>query len=77
MSTPTRMPTYFIPHGAGPCFFMDWNPPTTWHRMRDFLMGIADTLPSRPTAIVMVLWVWCHCTTTGTQASEVAYTVNP
>ena len=23
----TRMPTVFIPHGGGPCFFMDWNPP--------------------------------------------------
>ena len=21
-----RMPTFFISHGAGPCFFMDWNP---------------------------------------------------
>ena len=58
MSTPSRMPTYFIPHGAGPCFFMDWSPPTTWHRMRDFLMGIAATLPARPTAIVMVSAHW-------------------
>lgn len=25
-----RLPTVFIPHGAGPCFFMDWTrgPPT-------------------------------------------------
>ena len=22
--TTTRMPTWFIPHGGGPCFFMDW-----------------------------------------------------
>ncbi len=28
MDTKTRMPTLFVPHGAGPCFFMDWNPPT-------------------------------------------------
>jgi hypothetical protein len=21
-----KMPTWFIPHGGGPCFFMDWNP---------------------------------------------------
>ena len=58
MSAATRMPTCFIPHGAGPCFFMDWNPPTTWHRMRDFLMGMADALPARPTAIVMVSGHW-------------------
>ncbi len=31
----TRMPTYFIPHGGGPCFFMDPFPGTpvdTWDR---------------------------------------------
>ena len=25
-----RMPAFYIPHGAGPCFFMDWNPPDAW-----------------------------------------------
>lgn len=58
MSTPTLMPTLFIPHGAGPCFFMDWNPPDTWDRMREFLLGIAETLPARPSAIVMVSAHW-------------------
>lgn len=51
-------PTIFIPHGAGPCFFMDWNPPTAWHRMRDFLLGVAATLPERPKAILMVSAHW-------------------
>lgn len=54
----TRMPTYFIPHGAGPCFFMDWNPADTWNDMAAFLKGIGATLPSRPTAIVMVSAHW-------------------
>src|SRR3546814_13467270 len=48
-----RMPSFFIPHGAGPCFFMDWNPPGTWHRMAGFLKGVAETLPARPRAIVL------------------------
>ena len=27
----SRLPTLFIPHGGGPCFFrMDWDPPDTW-----------------------------------------------
>lgn len=52
------MPTYFIPHGAGPCFFMDWNPPHTWDAMAAFLKSIASQLPERPRAIVMVSAHW-------------------
>ncbi|MGB6102828.1 MAG: class III extradiol ring-cleavage dioxygenase [Pusillimonas sp.] len=54
----TRMPVLYIPHGAGPCFFMDWNPADTWNSMADFLKGIANTLPARPRAIVMVSGHW-------------------
>jgi hypothetical protein len=39
-----RMPTFFIPHGGGPCFFMEWNPPDIWDGMEAFLRGIAATL---------------------------------
>ena len=53
-----RMPTFFIPHGAGPCFFMDWNPADTWDRMAAFLKGIAATLPEKPRAIVLVSGHW-------------------
>ena len=53
-----RMPVLFIPHGAGPCFFMDWSPANTWTQMRSFLEGIAETLPARPTAIVSVSAHW-------------------
>lgn len=56
MATP--MPTLFIPHGAGPCFFMDWNPADTWDGMAAFLRGLAATLPRRPKAIVMVSAHW-------------------
>lgn len=53
-----RMPVFFIPHGAGPCFFMDWNPADTWTRMAGFLKGVAGTLPARPKAIVLVSGHW-------------------
>ncbi len=53
-----RMPTWFVPHGGGPCFFMDWNPPHAWNRMGDFLKGLASTLPHRPKAILMVSAHW-------------------
>ena len=53
-----RMPTWFVPHGGGPCFFMDWNPPHAWNRMGDFLKGLASTLPQCPKAILMVSAHW-------------------
>ncbi len=53
-----RMPVLFVPHGAGPCFFMDWNPPDAWDGLAAYLKGIAATLPVRPRAIVLVSGHW-------------------
>lgn len=55
---PVKMPTWFIPHGAGPCFFMDWSPPDTWSAMEDFLRKLPNTLPERPRGIVMISAHW-------------------
>ena len=70
-----RQPTLFIPHGAGPCFFMDWNPPTAWNRMAEYLRGLADTLPERPRAIVMVSahWLETDFRVTGAARPELIY----
>lgn len=56
--TKARMPAWFLPHGAGPCFFMDWQPAHAWDRMAGFLKGAAATLPRRPHAIVVVSAHW-------------------
>lgn len=53
-----KQPAIFIPHGAGPCFFMDWNPADAWNKMAAFLKGIAATLPEQPKAILMVSAHW-------------------
>lgn len=57
-----RMPTYFIPHGGGPCFFMDWTvmggPADTWDKTGAFLRGLLATLPERPTGIVVISGHW-------------------
>ena len=58
MPPTVRQPTLFIPHGAGPCFFMDWNPPHTWDRMAEFLRAIPASLPARPKAIALVTAHW-------------------
>lgn len=70
-----RMPTWFIPHGAGPCFFMDWNPPDEWHRMAAFLKNLAATLPRMPKAIVMVSahWLKPHVAVTSGAQPELIY----
>jgi aromatic ring-opening dioxygenase catalytic subunit (LigB family) len=53
-----QMPTWFIPHGGGPCFFMYWNPPDAWNKMADFLKNLSKTLPTQPRAILMVSAHW-------------------
>lgn len=54
----TAQPVLFIPHGAGPCFFMDWNPADAWDGMAGFLESLAASLPERPRAILMVSAHW-------------------
>lgn len=54
------MPTLFIPHGGGPCFFMEWTmgPANTWERMRAWLEALPATLPEVPKAILVVSGHW-------------------
>ena len=53
---PPELPSVFIPHGGGPCFFMDWTmgPPDTWDRLAQFLRSFSDRLGVRPDNIVVV-----------------------
>ncbi len=39
---PAALPSLYIPHGGGPCFFMEWTmgPPDTWVRMRAALEAL-------------------------------------
>jgi aromatic ring-opening dioxygenase catalytic subunit (LigB family) len=53
-----RLPTLFIPHGAGPCFFMAWDPPDTWDRHRAFLEQLPAQLPERPKALLVISAHW-------------------
>ncbi len=55
-----RMPTFYIPHGGGPCFFMDWTlgPADTWERMASWLRGFPASLPARPAAILVISAHW-------------------
>src|SRR4051812_43217377 len=54
------LPTLFIPHGAGPCFFMEWTRgrPDEWDRTAAWLKGLVAGLPERPKAILVVSGHW-------------------
>jgi aromatic ring-opening dioxygenase catalytic subunit (LigB family) len=56
----TTLPTFFIPHGGGPCFFMEWTrgPTDTWHKTAAWLRSLASTLPERPKAILVISGHW-------------------
>ena len=63
-----RLPTFYLPHGGGPCFFMDntRGPADMWAPMAAFLRGLIATLPEKPRAVVVVSGHW----------EEAAFTVN-
>jgi aromatic ring-opening dioxygenase catalytic subunit (LigB family) len=56
----TRQPAIFLPHGGGPCFFMDWTwgPADTWTPTQRFLEGLAASLPAPPKAMVVISGHW-------------------
>jgi len=67
-----RQPTIFIPHGGGPCFFMDWTwgPADTWLKTQRFLEGLAATLPSAPKAILVISGHWEEPAFTASTAAQ-------
>jgi len=55
-----RLPTFYIPHGGGPCFFMEWpyasaNP---WTRLASWLSNLAASLDGKPRAVLVVSGHW-------------------
>jgi aromatic ring-opening dioxygenase catalytic subunit (LigB family) len=56
-----RLPTLYIPHGGGPCFFME--PPAglprdLWDGMAGYLRGISDDVGARPQAVLVISGHW-------------------
>ena len=52
-----RQPTFFIPHGGGPCFFMP-DPANRWGGMAAFLRSLPTRLSEVPAAILVVSAHW-------------------
>lgn len=57
-SAQMRQPTFYIPHGGGPCFFMEWSPPETWEPLRAWLAGLIGALPEEPAALLVATAHW-------------------
>ncbi len=50
-------PTLYIPHGGGPCFFMDWDPPHVWYKLKAWLGKLGEAL-QRPRAVLVISGHW-------------------
>ena len=56
-----RLPSLYIPHGGGPCFFMDTPPGMPrdmWDRMGAYLRGIDAGIGVRPKAVLVISGHW-------------------
>lgn len=55
-----RLPALFIPHGGGPWPFMKprFGAPDVWNGLGKFLHGLAETLPRRPDAVLVISAHW-------------------
>lgn len=55
-----KQPSIFLPHGGGPCFFMDWSwgPDDTWKPTEEFLQSLPSLLPESPRALLVVSAHW-------------------
>ncbi|MDP2806266.1 MAG: class III extradiol ring-cleavage dioxygenase [Gallionellaceae bacterium] len=59
--TKPKLPTLFIPHGGGPCFFMEpmpGFPPTLWNGMANFLRAIPSMIGTKPKAVLVISAHW-------------------
>ncbi len=55
-----KLPTFYIPHGGGPCFFID-TPPIggpQWDALAGWLRSMVTDLPERPKAVLVVSAHW-------------------
>jgi aromatic ring-opening dioxygenase catalytic subunit (LigB family) len=57
----SRLPTLYIPHGGGPCFFMEpmpGFPPDLWDNLADYLRGIPAAIGRHPRAVLVISGHW-------------------
>jgi aromatic ring-opening dioxygenase catalytic subunit (LigB family) len=63
------LPTYFIPHGGGPCFFMDWPQGNPWESLEAWLQALPSHVGARPRQLLVISAHW--------EAARPTVTTNP
>lgn len=58
MTQTDKTPTVYIPHGGGPCFFMDWTPSDMWDEMGAYLKRLPADIGARPKALLIISAHW-------------------
>lgn len=55
-----KQPSIYLPHGGGPCFFMNPGGPSDpmWQPMEAYLRDLVAGLPERPKAILLISGHW-------------------
>jgi len=61
-----KLPAYFIPHGGGPCFFMEWSPANTWKQMEHYLVSFPAEYLGDIKSILVISAHWEESTVTVT-----------
>lgn len=51
-------PSFFISHGGGPCFWMDWGTPNPFKKLAHFFKDFQKLLPQIPDAILVISAHW-------------------
>jgi aromatic ring-opening dioxygenase catalytic subunit (LigB family) len=76
MASESKLPTYFIPHGGGPCFFIKPQdlpagmPQDTWDPLAAYLRGIDGEVGVRPRAVLVVTAHWLTARPTVSSAAK-------
>lgn len=53
-----KQPTFFISHGGGPCFWMDWEPRDLFMNLEQSLSNFQSHLDEKPKAIIVISAHW-------------------
>lgn len=56
-----RQPTFYITHGGGPCFWMEFPPPfgpLAYNGLKQFFSSLLASLPDKPKAVLLVTAHW-------------------
>jgi aromatic ring-opening dioxygenase catalytic subunit (LigB family) len=54
----SRLPVHYIPHGGGPCFFMDWEPKGIWANMERYLRQLPADITGDIKSLLVISAHW-------------------